>query len=207
MGSKAASPRYGTVFGVSMLHGNLDCGKQAYLDFAELHETHADAFLGFLTAELHPRIERDYGTATSGHGLFGYSYGGLFSLYTWLTGSTLFESIGAGSGDAGRAAVARPGGAPPGARRGGVYDVADDWTPIYDRTELEGFYLAIGTSGNQFKNAPVVGQLMTELINQVENGVDHDASPVRFRAPRTGLEIDLGAFLVSATETPRTRAR
>ncbi|TDD40363.1 alpha/beta hydrolase [Saccharopolyspora elongata] len=67
----------------------------AYL--AELRDTHADAFLGFLTAELHPRIERDYGTATSGHGLFGYSYGGLFSLYTWLTGSTLFESIGAGS--------------------------------------------------------------------------------------------------------------
>ncbi|WP_307796018.1 FAD-dependent oxidoreductase [Amycolatopsis sp. 195334CR] len=76
----------------------------------------------------------------------------------------------------------------------GVYDVADDWTPIYDRTELAGFYLAIGTSGNQFKNAPVVGQLMAELIDQVENGADHDASPVRFRAPRTGLEIDLGAF-------------
>ncbi|WP_414942739.1 alpha/beta hydrolase [Amycolatopsis sp. cmx-11-51] len=67
----------------------------AYL--AELRDTHADAFLSFLTAELHPRIERDYGTATSGHGLFGYSYGGLFSLYTWLTGGTLFESIGAGS--------------------------------------------------------------------------------------------------------------
>ncbi|WP_340685023.1 alpha/beta hydrolase-fold protein [Amycolatopsis coloradensis] len=67
----------------------------AYL--AELRDTHADAFLRFLTAELHPRIERDYGTATSGHGLFGYSYGGLFSLYTWLTGCTLFESIGAGS--------------------------------------------------------------------------------------------------------------
>jgi predicted alpha/beta superfamily hydrolase len=67
----------------------------AYL--AELRDTHADVFLSFLTAELHPRIERDYGTATSGHGLFGYSYGGLFSLYTWLTGSTLFESIGAGS--------------------------------------------------------------------------------------------------------------
>ncbi|MGC7099566.1 alpha/beta hydrolase [Amycolatopsis lurida] len=67
----------------------------AYL--AELRDTHADAFLSFLTTELHPRIERDYGTATSGHGLFGYSYGGLFSLYTWLTGCTLFESIGAGS--------------------------------------------------------------------------------------------------------------
>ncbi|WP_455577835.1 alpha/beta hydrolase-fold protein [Amycolatopsis keratiniphila] len=56
-----------------------------------------DAFLSFLTAELHPRIERDYGTATSGHGLFGYSYGGLFSLYAWLSGITLFGSIGAGS--------------------------------------------------------------------------------------------------------------
>jgi predicted alpha/beta superfamily hydrolase len=67
----------------------------AYL--AELRDTHADVFLSFLTGELHPRIERDYGTATSGHGLFGYSYGGLFSLYTWLTGATLFESIGAGS--------------------------------------------------------------------------------------------------------------
>src|SRR3954470_2646855 len=67
----------------------------AYL--AELRDTHADAFLSFLTAELHPRIERDYGTTPSGHGLFGYSYGGLFSLYTWLTGSTLFESVGAGS--------------------------------------------------------------------------------------------------------------
>lgn len=67
----------------------------AYL--AQLRDTHADVFLSFLTAELHPRIERDYGTAPSGHGLFGYSYGGLFTLYTWLTGATLFESIGAGS--------------------------------------------------------------------------------------------------------------
>jgi predicted alpha/beta superfamily hydrolase len=67
----------------------------AYL--AELQDTQGDAFLDFLTSELHPRIERDYGTATSGHGLFGYSYGGLFSLYAWLTGTTLFESVGAGS--------------------------------------------------------------------------------------------------------------
>ncbi|OZV75881.1 esterase [Micromonospora echinospora] len=67
----------------------------AYL--AELRASRADAFLSFLTAELHPRIVHDYGTAMRGHGLFGYSYGGLFSLYAWLTGSTLFESIGAGS--------------------------------------------------------------------------------------------------------------
>ena len=68
---------------------------EAYL--AELKDTRADAFLGFITEELHPRVERDYGTAPTGHGLFGYSYGGLFSLYAWLTGTTLFESIGAGS--------------------------------------------------------------------------------------------------------------
>ena len=40
-----------------------------------------------------------------------------------------------------------------------VYDVADDWIPIYDKTALAGYYVAIGTSGNQFKNAPLVGQL------------------------------------------------
>ena len=67
----------------------------AYVD--ELRDTRGDAFLSFITDELHPRIERDYSTATSGHGLFGYSYGGLFSLYAWLTGTALFESVGAGS--------------------------------------------------------------------------------------------------------------
>ena len=72
--------------------------------------------------------------------------------------------------------------------------MADDWTPIYDRTSLPGFYVAIGTSGNQFKNAPTVGALMTELITRVEGGHDHDRDPVRFRCPSTGHEVDLGAF-------------
>jgi glycine/D-amino acid oxidase-like deaminating enzyme len=76
----------------------------------------------------------------------------------------------------------------------GVYDVADDWTPIYDRTDLDGFYVAMGTSGNQFKNAPLVGQLMATLIERVESGVDHDADPVRFTGRHTGLTVDLGAF-------------
>jgi sarcosine oxidase subunit beta len=76
----------------------------------------------------------------------------------------------------------------------GVYDAADDWTPIYDRTELPGFYVAMGTSGNQFKNAPVVGRLMATLVDRVEAGVDHDSDPVRFKGVHTGLEIDLGAF-------------
>ncbi|WP_405550239.1 alpha/beta hydrolase-fold protein [Streptomyces globisporus] len=71
--------------------------EQADGQLAELSDTHGDMFLDFLTEDLHPRIERDYGTAPSGHGLFGYSYGGLFSLYAWLTKGTFFESIGAGS--------------------------------------------------------------------------------------------------------------
>ncbi|CAB4594970.1 MAG: FAD-dependent oxidoreductase [Actinobacteria bacterium] len=76
----------------------------------------------------------------------------------------------------------------------GVYDVAADWTPIYDKTDVDGFYVAIGTSGNQFKNAPVVGELMAQLISEVENGKDHDADPVIFHGARTGNQINLGAF-------------
>ena len=38
-----------------------------------------------------------------------------------------------------------------------LYDVSDDWMPIYDKADLAGFYQAIGTSGNQFKPAPMAG--------------------------------------------------
>jgi glycine/D-amino acid oxidase-like deaminating enzyme len=76
----------------------------------------------------------------------------------------------------------------------GVYDVASDWTPIYDRTDLDGFYVAIGTSGNQFKNAPMVGKVMTQLISEVSGGRNHDVEPVRVRCAHTGNEINMGAF-------------
>ena len=76
----------------------------------------------------------------------------------------------------------------------GVYDVADDWTPIYDRTRDPGYFVAIGTSGNQFKNAPLVGRLMATLIAAVRDGRDHDRDPVQLRLPRTGHTIDLGTF-------------
>ena len=55
-----------------------------------------------------------------------------------------------------------------------LWDVSDDWIPIYDCTDVAGFYMAIGTSGNQFKTAPVVGELMTALISACEQGTDHD---------------------------------
>lgn len=76
----------------------------------------------------------------------------------------------------------------------GVYDVAADWTPVYDRTALDGYYVAMGTSGNQFKNAPVAGQLMAALIEAVESGHDHDADPVSFTGAHTGLTFSLAAF-------------
>ncbi len=76
----------------------------------------------------------------------------------------------------------------------GVYDVASDWTPIYDRTDLDGYYVAIGTSGNQFKNAPVAGRMMAALVTAVENGHDHDADPVTCTGEHTGHRIDLGTF-------------
>ena len=82
-----------------------------------------------------------------------------------------------------------------------VYDVSTDWLPIYDRTEIDGFYVAIGTSGNQFKNAPMVGPLMGELIEAVQNGRDHDHDPLVITGPKTGLPINVGSF--SRLRTPQ----
>jgi sarcosine oxidase subunit beta len=75
-----------------------------------------------------------------------------------------------------------------------LYDVSDDWIPIYDRSSLPGYYMAVGTSGNQFKNAPLAGVLMAELIEACEAGRDHDRDPLKVKGRRTGLEIDLGFF-------------
>ncbi|MCP3853632.1 MAG: FAD-binding oxidoreductase [Actinomycetia bacterium] len=74
------------------------------------------------------------------------------------------------------------------------YDVTEDWTPIYDRTRLKGYYLAIGTSGNQFKNAPVVGQILHDLIAACEAGHDHDVEPVQVQCHHTGQTLNLGTF-------------
>ncbi len=75
-----------------------------------------------------------------------------------------------------------------------LYDVSDDWIPIHDRSDVPGFYMAIGTSGNQFKNAPVVGHVMAELIDAVEKGHDHDGSSLRVSAVHTNCELDLGFY-------------
>jgi sarcosine oxidase subunit beta len=76
----------------------------------------------------------------------------------------------------------------------GVYDVTDDWIPIYDRTVLDGWYVAIGTSGHGFKQAPFVGDLLRALIDACEAGHDHDRDPVQVLAPWSGTTVDLGHF-------------
>lgn len=76
----------------------------------------------------------------------------------------------------------------------GLYDVSDDWIPVYDKTDLSGFYLAIGTSGNQFKNAPLIGEIMTTIIMAGRNGIDHDTAPQTLDLPHLGRQVDLGFF-------------
>lgn len=75
-----------------------------------------------------------------------------------------------------------------------LYDVSDDWMPVYDASDLPGFYMAVGSSGNQFKNAPVAGHAMAELVLACENGHDHATEPLKLKGRFTGLEIDLGTF-------------
>ena len=75
-----------------------------------------------------------------------------------------------------------------------LYDVSDDWIPIYDKSALGGFYMAIGSSGNQFKNAPVAGHCMAELIDACEKGHDHDTNPLKVKTVYTGLELNMGFY-------------
>jgi sarcosine oxidase subunit beta len=85
----------------------------------------------------------------------------------------------------------------------GVYDVTDDWTPIYDKTNLAGFYVAIGTSGHGFKQAPFVGELLAALVHAVENGHDHDHDPLQIRAQWSGQMVNLGHFSRLREVTPQ----
>ena len=75
-----------------------------------------------------------------------------------------------------------------------LYDVSDDWIPIYDKSMIPGYYMAIGSSGNQFKNAPIAGMMMARLVDYCEAGNDHDADPLQYTLPRIGRTIDVGFY-------------
>lgn len=57
----------------------------------------ADAFLDFIEGELKPSIARDFPIDASRQGLFGHSFGGLFTLHALFTRPTSFHSYVAGS--------------------------------------------------------------------------------------------------------------
>ncbi|WP_171238943.1 FAD-binding oxidoreductase [Ruegeria sp. HKCCA5763] len=75
-----------------------------------------------------------------------------------------------------------------------LYDASTDWIPIYDKSSLPGFYMACGSSGNQYKNAPIAGKMMTALISYCEGGADHDAEPLQFELPYIKRSIDVGFY-------------
>jgi len=75
-----------------------------------------------------------------------------------------------------------------------LYDVSDDWIPIYDKSALPGYYMAIGSSGNQFKNAAIAGKMMASLVDYCEAGNDHDEAPLQFELPYIQRAIDVGFY-------------
>eukprot|EP00928_Gymnodinium_smaydae_P031593 TRINITY_DN23145_c0_g1_i1.p1 TRINITY_DN23145_c0_g1~~TRINITY_DN23145_c0_g1_i1.p1 ORF type:complete len:485 (-),score=53.66 TRINITY_DN23145_c0_g1_i1:187-1617(-) len=79
------------------------------------------------------------------------------------------------------------------------YDVTEDWVPIYDKSALPGYYMAVGTSGNQFKCAGPAGRLMREIIEATEAGQDVDSNPLQFQLKR----IPGGGTISSATFSRR----
>ncbi len=80
-----------------------------------------------------------------------------------------------------------------GPRRGvaAMYDVTvQDWYPIADKTDLPGYFVCIGTSGSSFKTAPVLGQLMAQMVQAHTEGQDTDEHPVQLELPHAGVSVD-----------------
>ncbi len=75
-----------------------------------------------------------------------------------------------------------------------LYDITEDWAPIYDKSSIHGYFMAIGTGGNQFKNAPVAGKIMSTLISNADAKNDHDATPARMKLEHIGHNLDLTHF-------------
>ena len=54
----------------------------------------------------------------------------------------------------------------------GLYNITPDKQPIYGKTSVDGFYLAIGFSGHGFMLAPMSGLLMSEVILGEQTSMD-----------------------------------
>jgi sarcosine oxidase subunit beta len=89
----------------------------------------------------------------------------------------------------------------PRSRKGvvGLYDASEDWLPVYDRTGLDGLFVAMGTSGTQFKTAPIVGELLRHIVETELAGHDHTTVP--FASPVSARTYTTAQF--SRLRTPR----
>jgi len=54
--------------------------------------------------------------------------------------------------------------------------------------------MACGSSGNQYKNAPIAGKMMAALVDYCESGNDHDTTPVQFTLPYIQRDINVGFY-------------
>lgn len=83
-----------------VLEGNIQAGlisQEKSSEYKKLLEKPAgDKYLDFLENELHPLLEQIYRIKQDNVGLWGFSYGGLFTSYAALKGS-IFKNIGIGS--------------------------------------------------------------------------------------------------------------
>jgi len=83
----------------------------------------------------------------------------------------------------------------------GVYDVTvQDWYPIVDRTDTQGYFVAIGTSGAWFKSGPVIGRLAATMVTANLDGHDTDREPLNVALPLTGYPFPMA--LLSRRRTP-----
>ncbi len=77
----------------------------------------------------------------------------------------------------------------------GIYDVTvQDWYPIVDRTDVRGYFVAIGTSGAWFKAGPVIGRLAADMVTASLEGRDTDRDPLEVTLPLTAYRFPMTVF-------------
>jgi len=75
----------------------------------------------------------------------------------------------------------------------GVYDVAQDWTPIYDRPNWR-VLRGDGYERQSVQERATRWSILGDADRTRRGGDDHDSEPLRYVGEHTGNVINLGAF-------------
>lgn len=80
----------------------------------------------------------------------------------------------------------------------GLYTCYDlDWHPVIDKTNIDGFYNAVGFSGHGFKLAPIVGIMMAKIITGINvPDINTSVDTKFFRRDREEIKTFLGGGVV-----------